>query len=212
MQKDIELWARILQEAEKPLEERSTEAELTQEASVDDILAAFNKKKADEEAQAAQERTKETEYIREIIITDAKKLDNYTCQVVYDIIWSTGKTEKNKISTEKTNDDEFQRVKRQIHSRDDLSVAVALLQQAFDSNSRKPIKWTFINKYTGIKADNSQFSELVNAKKVLSRVKNTKINPADIKNASEFAKREERAAALNKRYGSSKLKYSAIPV
>jgi hypothetical protein len=79
MQKDIELWARILQEAEKPLEERSTEAELTQEASVDDILAAFNKKKADEEAQAAQERTKETEHIREIIITDAKKLDNYTC-------------------------------------------------------------------------------------------------------------------------------------
>lgn len=208
MQKDIELWAKILQESEKPMEERCTEEELAQEAgmSIDDILAANDERQAKQAADAAAvAQANPTNFIREIVITDAKKPDNHMCYVTYDILWSNGKTEKNQVFDIAANEYEFQKAKRRLHSRDDLNVAVALLQQSYDMNSRKPIKWTFFNKKTGLKTDNAQFGDIVNAKKLLSRR-----HKADVSVDPEIEKRRERAAQLNKAYGSSKVRFSAI--
>lgn len=221
MQKDIELWARILQESEKPIEERCTPEELANEAmSIDDILAAHGEKQAEKDAAAAAQPKQQKDYIKEIIITNAEKPDAHTCYITYDIAWSNGKVEKNEVFEAQPTEWEFVRVKRMLRSRDDLNVAVALLQQSYDSNSPRQIKWTFLNKSTGIKTDNSQFSDLVNAKKILSRSEKIKSastagdtgDDTESWRAQENKRRAERAEHMNRVHGNSKVKYSYIPV
>ena len=158
-------------------------------------VAADKKAERDKEEQDKMAKV----FPNEITITNVEMVDNKTCKVEFEIKWSDGKDDKDEYLFP-IDDEEFIKAKRSMGAKSVESASVALLQQSYDSQAARPIKWTFFNKKTGIKQDGTKFMDVVQAKKRIVKQPKT-IDPAK-------EKAYELADGYNKQFGNSNLRYS----
>lgn len=179
-------------------------AEVTTTSTPDSRWELMQKVAADKKAerdQAALDKSNSAVTPNEITITDVKMQDSKTCLVTFDIKWSDGKADDGNTFSCPIDDYEFIKAKRMMGARANESAAVALLQQSYDSRASKPIKWMFYNKKTGVKTDGAKFTDVVIAKKRISKKVPAAIDPAK-------EKAYELAAGYNKQFGSVNLRYT----
>lgn len=176
-------------------------AEIKTISKADDRWEMMQKVAADKKAAHDKEEQEKMAKVfpNEITITDVEMVDNQTCKVMFEIKWSDGKDDKDEYMFH-IDDEEFIKAKRSMGAKSDKSASVALLQQSYNSQSTRPIKWTFFNKKTGEKQDGTKFMDVVQAKKRIVK------QPEAIDPAKEKA--YELAAAYNKQFGNANLRYT----
>ena len=176
-------------------------AEIQTTSKADDRWEMMQKVAADKKAERDKEEQDKMAKVfpNEITITNVEMVDNKTCKVEFEIKWSDGKDDKDEYLFP-IDDEEFIKAKRSMGAKSVESASVALLQQSYDSQAARPIKWTFFNKKTGIKQDGTKFMDVVQAKKRIVKQPKT-IDPAK-------EKAYELADGYNKQFGNSNLRYS----